>query len=382
MERHHAPVRIVWESSALLPPRTGVGRYAFELARALRAVAPQHGLHLAWRSVRRTLAAEDREALAGAVTHEGRVPPGPVLMWLWARGWGPAIERLTGPADIVHGVAGLLPPSRARARVVTIHDLHFLRAPGSGHALGGRLLARHLPRIAAGLRRVIVPSEATARDCEELLGIPRERIAVIPHGGAEVFRREPDAGDWRRYGDLLEPRCGEHFWLFVGGDEPRKNLALAERACRRAGEARSEPQTLFTVPMSRARRVTGEGPRRRRYVRLPIDDALLRCLLRRARGLLVPSLAEGFGLPILEAMAAGCPVICSDIPVFREVTGGHARFFDPRREDQLVAQIQAALDDPGGERSRAARAREHIAPFTWDRTARHTLSVYGEALAP
>jgi glycosyltransferase involved in cell wall biosynthesis len=378
-------MRVIWEASALLPPRTGVGRYAFELLRALRALEEGPEIHLVWRSARRGLSEEDHIALQGTHLHGGRFLPRPLLMNLWARGRGPRIERLGGDgADLVHGVAALLPPTRLGARVLTIHDLHFIRHPEHGHSLGGRLLAQHLPRTARETTRIIVPSQATADDCVDLLGVESDRLVVIPHGGAEAHGREPSKEMWARFSATHEDLMGR-FWLTVATLEPRKNIGLLVDAIDRLAPERSIPLVLVGNLgwgtgnlVARIDRMVNQGRMIWLHHREPW---VLHCLLHRAEALVMPSLAEGFGLPLLEAMASGCPVLCSDIPVFREVTGGHARLFDPHSADALAEQMRGALEDPVGERERAGRAREFIRPFTWERTACRTLDVYREAIA-
>lgn len=345
-------MRIAAEAGSLLPPRTGVGRSTFELVRAmLRQAREDDEIHLVWRSLRRELDAGDVCALAGARLHAGRFPSGPALLKLWQHLRWPPIERFSGPVDLAWGPAGFLPPSRARARVLTVMDLHFLRHPEHTRWMGGRLLARHLPRAVHRATRILVPSEATARECTELLGVERGRMTVTPLGGAEQFSQEPTAEEMARF-DLLFPEFrGNPPWLMVGVDEPRKNFALVRHA-----------QALLGPKSVPALRIGPDTAPR-------VDDTALRCALRRARGLIMPSLNEGFGLPVIEAMASGCPVLCSAIPVFHEITGEHARFFDPRDPESLAEQLRQALADPGAERRRAERARTHADQFTWERTA-------------
>ncbi len=110
------------------------------------------------------------------------------------------------------------------------------------------------------------------------------------------------------------------------------------------------------------------------------DLEMLRCFLRRAAALVFPSLAEGFGLPLLEAMASGCPVLCSDIPVFREVSGGHARFFDPGNSEAIADAVQGLSDTPPADEM-ITLARKHTASFTWERAARRVWEIYQAALS-
>jgi glycosyltransferase involved in cell wall biosynthesis len=376
-------MRIAWEASALLPPRTGVGRYAFELLRALLPLpeAREAEFHLVWRSLRRDLPAADRAALSGARCHTGRFPTGPMLMDLWQTLGRPRIELFSGPVDLVHGPAAMLPPSRARARILTVHDLDFLRHPEHAHRRGGRFLARHLPGAVRRATRIIVPSEATARDCVDLLAVDRSRIEIIPYGGVEEFLPEPSAEMWSHLAEE-HPALPERFWLTIATLEPRKNLgALLDALEILAARGVKSPPLVQVGPIGWRQdalldRLTALASKRRVYPLGHQSPGTIRCLLRRAEALVMPSLAEGFGLPILEAMASRCPVLCSDLPVFREVTGGHALFFDPRRPESIADVLAQALADPEGSRGRAGAGLAHIAPFTWERAARRTWEVY------
>jgi alpha-1,3-rhamnosyl/mannosyltransferase len=260
-----------------------------------------------------------------------------------------------------------------------------MRHPEHAHLLGGKFLRRHLPRAVKRSTRVIVPSEATARDCEALLGVDRGRLAVIPHGGAEEFATPPSDEAWERF-EKHSPNLPARFWLTVATIEPRKNLGALLDAIEILRGRESEAANLLLAGGH------GWGASRieNRLVALHeeelvhsvghVDTEWLRCALRRAEGLVMPSLAEGFGLPLLEAMASGCPVLCSDIPVFHEVTGDNALFFDPHRPESIADALHSAFQNRPAQSARAERARAFIAPFTWARAAERTLEVYREAL--
>lgn len=377
-------MRVAWEAAALLPPRTGVGRYAFELAKALLA----HGeveLHLVWQSVRRELPPEDLAQIDRAILHTGRILPGPLLMKMWNRLGFPAIETFAGRADLVHGPAAMLPPSRTRARVLTIHDLHFMRHPEHAHRQGGGFLARHLPKAASKATRIIVPTEETAKDVVALLGVDRVKIDVIPYGGAEEFLAEPSDAQWAEFEHRFE-RIPERFWLTIATIEPRKNLStLLDAQEQLAARIADAPTLVLVGPTGWERREVVDRIAEMKalgLVTMPgyIDPLIIGCLCRRAEAMILPSFAEGFGMPILEALASGCPVLCSDIPVFHEVTGGNARFFDPHRAESVAEAMRDALNRRDEMFQLASKGRNHVAPLTWARAAERTVDVYRAAL--
>jgi glycosyltransferase involved in cell wall biosynthesis len=196
---------------------------------------------------------------------------------------------------------------------------------------------------------------------------------------------EPDAATWERF-KAETGRLPERFWLAVATIEPRKNLGLLLDALQLLRDRDEDVAQLVHVggrgwgSLGLENRLAGLTALGAVQCVGHVEPWWLQCALRRAEALVMPSRAEGFGLPVLEAMAAACPVICSDIPVFHEVTGGHARFFDPRDPEGLAAEMSAAAADRSGQSVRARRAREFVAPLTWERAARRTLEVYREAL--
>jgi glycosyltransferase involved in cell wall biosynthesis len=238
--------------------------------------------------------------------------------------------------------------------VVTIHDLSFEREPEAMGRCDRFVFKRVVPRAARRARCVIAVSERTKRDLVELYGIPPARITVTPHGVDPAFSPGAVAG-------------GEYL-LYVGAVQARKDPLAAARAAAEVGlplvVAGPEREPAL------ARELEGLGADLRGYV----DKAELANLYRGAAALVLPSRYEGFGLPVLEAMACGTPVVATADPALREVAGDAAAYSD----GDLAEAIRTALAD----RDRlVAAGLERAKVFNWEETARRTFAVYREVLA-
>src|SRR5581483_5799930 len=240
--------------------------------------------------------------------------------------------------------------------VVTFHDLAVLRHPETFN-LWTRLYSRLcVSRVARAARLLIAVSEHTKRDVVELLGVPEERIRVVPNGVADAFTPEGSA----EAGDYV---------LAVGTIEPRKNLGRLAEATRRLGV---ELRVVGAPGWGRVEL----GPGVRRLGRVP-DDELAR-LYRGARCLAYPSLYEGFGIPNVEAMASGTPVVTSGGGATEEISGGAAVLVDPLDP----ASIAAGIEEASARREELVRAGlQRARDFGWDEVARRTAEVYRAAAA-
>jgi glycosyltransferase involved in cell wall biosynthesis len=251
--------------------------------------------------------------------------------------------------------APLSPP--ACSLVVTVHDLAVLRHPETFNQWTRRYSRLCVPRVARAARLVIAVSEFTKRELVELLDTSEEKIRVVRNGVAEAFGPDGPA----ETGDYV---------LAVGTLEPRKNLDRLAEATRRLGV---ELRVAGSAGWGRVE-LGGEGVR----VLGRVSDQALARLYRGARCLAFPSLYEGFGLPIVEAMASGTPVVTSRGGATEEVAGGAAVLVDPLDPASIAAGIEEAAERreelvPAGLR----RARE----FDWEEAARRTADVYREAAA-
>lgn len=246
--------------------------------------------------------------------------------------------------------------------VITVHDLvpvHYPETTTPWSRLYGRLT---FDRILEAASLVLTPSHYTADDLRRSLGINAERIRVVPNGVDEFFFGV--AGD--------APPVPRPFILFVGTPEPRKNLGRLAEAVH-ALRSRGRPETLVIAGSDGWGGIDLAGSAVTMLGRVP--DAMLRSLYAHASCLAIPSLHEGFGLPAVEAMAAGTPVVASDRGALREVTGGAAVLVDPMDADAIASGIMEAIED----RERlSALGRVRARSFTWSRSAELLAQAYRE----
>ena len=238
--------------------------------------------------------------------------------------------------------------------VVTIHDLSFERDLDVMPRMDRLVFRAVVPRAARKAARVLVVSERTKADVIELYGVPEERITVTPHGVDPAF----GPGD-AAPGDYL---------LFVGAVQPRKNPLAAADAAAAVG------LPLVVAGPQRDPELCRELERRGADLRGYVTRTELADLYRRAACLVFPSRYEGFGLPVLEAMASGTPVVASPDPALREVAGEAAVFIEP---DRLADGIRQAIAERAWRR---AAGLERARGFSWDETARRTVAVYRKVL--
>lgn len=341
----------------LRPDRlSGAERYALELVPALAALAPGEVVLFARDDLPPELFRLDVERhfaqLVGRVAIE--------QVWL---PWAAARSRV----DLLHMLGAPTPVLWRGLSAMTVHDATPWLHPD---AAGTRWYARPLyPQALSRAAAIFTVSESAREDLVRAAGAPRDRVFVTPNGvDPRLFELRAPEG----------PRAP--YLLSVGTFEPRKNLPAlldAFRALRREGrdlQLLVVGRQAWTQPLP-----LGElAP----HVRLTgaVTDGELHALYAGAACFVMPSLHEGFGLPLAEAMAAGTPAVASDIPSLREVGGETVRYADPHDPGGLAAAIRAALDDREGSLLRAAAARGRARRFRWEETARATLAVYRRVL--
>jgi glycosyltransferase involved in cell wall biosynthesis len=368
-------VRIVLDYRPALRERSGVGEFVHGLAGALAASAAGDELVVlstSWKDrPDPNLAAE----LPGVQIIDRRVPVRP-LTWAWNRlGW-PPVEWLTGAVDVIHAQTPVLIPASKAAQVITIHDLGFLDRPERSNAEMRRDFPRLVAPHAARADHVVVSSRYAGGEVARQLNVAADRITVC----------SPGAPAWtlpiaRERGG--EPRGAE--LLFIGTLEPRKNIAGLLDAYARLRERRQDAPPLVLIgritdslqvvlrrtslaPLAGHVKVTGyvtEDERRRAY--------------RTARVLLLPSFEEGFGLPVLEAMACGVPVVVSNRGSLPEVAGNAARPIDPENPEAIAAEIARLLDAQAA-RQAIAEGLAQAGRYTWEAAARAAREAYARAV--
>jgi glycosyltransferase involved in cell wall biosynthesis len=355
-------MRIVLDVSPLSRPRTGIGNYIRGMVAGLaEAGAGEHEL-VAFGPSGPNGRRRIRESLAGLPV-ELRLPLLPrAQAWrsAWSRlGW-PPVESLAGPLDVFHFSDWMYPSQRGGVRASTVHDLVPLRFPDW---VEPATLRMHGPKYANAARtcdRVFVNSHFTAGEVHELLDVPEELIVVAYPGIDPRFRPEGEQAD-----------LGARYVLAVSTLEPRKNLPALVAAFAVLRRRRPE-LTLALAGLEgwEDRPLAAEGVRLLGFVS---DEELAR-LYRGADAFAYPSSFEGFGIPVVEALASGTPAVVSSHPSLDEASGDAALRGDPDDPEAFATALEAALDAPRG------AGLEHAASFTWRRCGEAVLAGYESAL--
>jgi glycosyltransferase involved in cell wall biosynthesis len=379
-------VRIVVDARpAVFPRKTGIGYYTRHLLERLPVVDPDSE-YVAWYLNARALIGGPRRLLAELPVTERWTP-------IPANWFERSSERLDLPRvewfarfDVLFAPNFVPPPTRTTRLVVTVHDLAFRLHPETAPQSTRWWLAR-IDRTLEHASRIIAVSETTRRDLLDAYDVADARVAVIPNGvdGAVFHPSSPEEVERvrRRFG-ISGP-----YLLYLGGIEPRKNLPNLIRAYAElpsearpalvlaGGSVEWNPEgrnalegALRDLPGQVVERIVLTG-----YVGEPDKVALLGG----AEALVYPSLYEGFGLPVLEAMACGTPVVTSDAPALAEVAGDAALLVEPGDPAAIAWAMERVLTDDDLRRDLEAKGTARAAAYTWEETARRTAQVLHEA---
>jgi glycosyltransferase involved in cell wall biosynthesis len=290
---------------------------------------------------------------------------GPLLYETSLRLRWPRVESVWPEAQVVHCTT-IIPFATRRKLVATIHDVAFLHHPEFFTRRGNAVFRRSLSALRKRADMVLCSSQATLDDCLEV-GFSADRLRLVPLGVRHVA--VDDAAVERVRRDMSLP---SEFLLFVGTLEPRKNLARLVRA----HAARADLPPLVIVGADGWGDLQVVPSERVRFVG-HVDDISLHALYKAAAVLVYPSIREGFGLPVLEAMVQSTPVVTSATTSTAEVAGGAAVLVDPLDEDSIADGIACALADAD---RYVALGRERVHVMTWERAAALTASAYDEVL--
>jgi glycosyltransferase involved in cell wall biosynthesis len=298
---------------------------------------------------------------------------------LWYGYRWPTLDRIARRSiDLTHSPTPLLLPTRGRT-IVTVCDLFFLEHPGRADRQARRHFLRRTERALRDADAVVTISEFSRSAIRERFGLDAAKVKAIPLGLNAAFLNPPGEGEVesvrRKYG---LPR---DFILFVGASEPRKNLpGLVDALALVHERAAKIPLVIAGRPGGDAAAVGRRIEKRRLgyWVRRPgyLQDVEVRALYHAAAAFVFPSFGEGFGLPLLEAMACGLPAAVSGAAALPEVGADAAVYFDPQDPEEIAAALIRILSDSGLRESLRLRGKERARLFRWERTARETLSFY------
>lgn len=354
------------EASAAFDQQAGIGRYARNIiARLINDVGDD-----LWTLVRAPASNHPVSFFHGVNSDRVKLVTLPFNRRnadrLWFRLRAPVDVRLfAGRGDVIYSPDFTAPPMYGRPRMITVHDLAFLTHPRHTTDALRRFLERVVPREVELADKVAVVSHATRDDVVRLLNVPEEKVVVARNGVDERFFSARPLSDGARR-RLAVP---EHYLLMVGTIEPRKNHLNAMRALVRSGTGNHVPLVIAGRPgwghektMQEARGLAGQGLV---HVLDYVAEVDLPDLYAGAEALLYPSWTEGFGLPVVEALAAGTPVVTGTAPALREAGGGEAMYADPEDIDGLAEQIRHVVAVRSSDEDRARR-KQWARQFSWD----------------
>jgi glycosyltransferase involved in cell wall biosynthesis len=366
---------IYLDVSAAVHHRAGLGRYAESLARALITAHPdRYALFY-----NRERGVEPLVGLEHLPTHTVALGYKPWRMLVWLGQLARVgFDHLLPEAELFHATEHLLLPLRSIPAVLTVHDLIFRYLPAHHKPLNRWYLNLTMPLYCRRATHIVAISECTRRDLIAAYSLPPERITVIYEAAAPRFHPQPPeavAAARARYG------LPERYLLFVGTIEPRKNLPRLLAAFE-AVHADGLAEGLVVV----GRRGWLYGDFFARLERSPVRDVVLfpgyvpdedlPAIYAGAQALVLPSLYEGFGLPVLEAMACGTPVVCSNASSIPEIGGDVALYFDPTDVEAMTKIISRVLHDAALREEMQTRGLVQAARFSWERAAQETQAVY------
>lgn len=377
-------MRVAIDVTAAATQQAGIGRSVRELVNALVVQPDRPDLTFVYtrRGPSRTV-----DALA---VHEGvrvrRIPVSPrVALATWFKARLPVVgEALAGPVRIFHGPDFTLPPLVAAHGVLTVHDLTYVLRPQDAHPRQRQFLETAVPKSIDRARLVIAVSEATKRDLMQRYGVRPHRIRVVPNAVPDWFGPVADRDELAAVRKQLA--LPERFVLSVGTIQPRKNIEGLARAVSLAS-AHGGLSAIEHIHAGgegwlcdRVYAAIEQAGDRVRFVGRVSDDTL-RALYTLASVYAYPSHGEGFGIPILEAFACGCPVLTSDTPATTEVAAGAALALDPSDPEALAGGLRTLLTDESRRSELIARGHKRRWAFSWRQSAQRLIEVYREAAA-
>lgn len=363
-------MRVAFDAHMVGERETGNESYAANLIRTLANDWPEDTYQVLTPSI---------ERLRSAINLSPNATPTSV----WP-GWSPLRISLGIPVtawlnkcDVLHMTTYIVPPLTMTPTVVTIHDLSYLVYPDAFSRRVRTMLTTLVPMSIRRAARVIAVSEHTKSDVIRFYGLAPEKIAVTPLAPGPAFVEMPRAAD-----EQLPPGITEPFLLAVGNFEPRKNLDRLLEAFFVIARQGFDGQLVLVGKGSGAQSIAARARQNGLESRIVltgfVTERELVLLYNRAKLFVYPSLYEGFGLPPIEAMACGCPVVASNTSVMPETLGDAAILVDPASVSALANAMTAVLETDGLARTLEQKGLARARSFTWHETAARTRSVYAD----
>lgn len=373
-------MRIGLDGAALVEPKTGIGHYVYELAQHLARSRPEDSFELISHYQFHS------EAIAGvqdglpnlAVTYH---PVGKITGRWWSIGLPAYLRRAA--LDIFHGTNYEIPLWGRRPAVLSIHDLSRFLHPDTHESKHVKRSRRLLPLMARRATMIITPCESVRKEVCETLGTPAGKVSAVPYAHRACFTPLPPT-ECRPVRERLGVE--EEFLLYVGTIEPRKGLLTLLQAFESLlRETTFRPQLVLAGKTGWLNdevftRLRNSPAKNRILLTGYLPDSDIQALYSSAGIVVYPSVYEGFGLPPLEAMACGAPVIVSAIPAVMETVGAAALLAEPRDANSFARQIIQLLGNPQARSALSAAGRLRASSFSWEKTASGTYEVYVEAL--